>query len=77
MDDFLKRIVYIKRKGKRTSDLILDILRTSKTPMSLDSLALVSGCRKDFLCTILSRLEKQGYVKKVYRKVTSYYIAIN
>jgi DNA-binding transcriptional regulator GbsR (MarR family) len=61
--------------NERRVDKVLSFLKSSEKPISFDTLAFALNLKKFHLAILLSRLEKQGYIKKVYCRQTSYWVA--
>jgi len=68
--------LFINLSDERCIDKVLSFLKQTEKPISFDTLAFALGIKKFHLAILLSRLEKQGYVKRAYNHLTTYWQAV-
>jgi DNA-binding HxlR family transcriptional regulator len=62
-------------KMVNNDDKILHVLRKYDKPIPFDALSILSGIRKDKLSQRLRQMERYGFVRKKYKRVTSFWIS--
>jgi len=68
--------INLNLSDERCIDKVLSFLKQTEKPISFDTLSFALGVKKFHLAILLSRLEKQGYVKRAYKRTNTYWQAI-